>query len=479
MKTLLSLLLLAAPAAFPPGLDAQAYRIGVDPRVELMSILFRLAGNPEYAQGLVPAYGAAIDKHFAPYRDHEAVRLARRLRETDGVGFDAVMSMAVHVKDVDSLAERVAFDSRGSRLEVRWHGAKARNFLEAARRFVRDSGFSDFLASQKPLYDLTDGRMRAYVEANADLPWFNRFFGARPKARFIVVPGLVNGGSSYGASLIAEDGVEEIYAIPGVWNVDSSGQPVFPADGIDTLVHEFTHSYANPLVDEFTGQLEKPGRAMFEPVREAMARQAYSNWQTMLRESLVRACTVRYVLEHQGEAAARRAAESEQARAFLWTGDLAALLDEYQKDRKTYPTLESFMPRVVAFFNTMAPQTADLVRKQDEARPKVAGMNIVNQAQDVDPALSQIVIRFDRPMRKDSYSVVRVDASRYPKIGSAGFDESGAVFTMSVTLEPSHDYEFGLNWLGGGSFQSRDGVLLKQVIVRFRTGAAPSTPHVP
>ncbi len=470
MKPLRPLLFLTALAS--SCLHAQTPRIGVNPRVELMSILFRLAGNPEYTQGRVPAYNEAIDRYFAPFRDHQAVQWARQLRKTDGVGFDAVMRMAVNLKDVESLAERVPVDSKDSRLDSRWHGAKARQFLELARQFVHDTRFSDFLASQKPLYDLTGSRLRTYVEANADIPWFDRFFGARPKARFIVVPALVNGGASYGVSLIAEDGVEEIYAIPGVWDVDAGGQPTFSAGWVDILVHEFAHSYCNPLIDQFLPQLKTPGPLMFASVRSALAPQAYSDWPTMLRESLVRASVVRYILEHQGEDAARREIQAQRELSFLWTGELADLLGVYEKDRKTYPTLESFMPRVVAFFAETAPKTADLIRKRDDSRPKVAGMNITDGARNVDPVLKQIVIRFDRPMRRESYSVMSLDAATYPKTGKVAFDEMGAVFTMSVTLEPSHDYSFGLNWQGGGAFQSQDGVPLKQVVVRFRTAAA-------
>jgi hypothetical protein len=72
---------------------AQAPRIGVDPRIGLMSILFRLAGNNEYTQGRVPGYLQAIDRHFQAHRDHEAVQLARELRNADGVSFDAVISL--------------------------------------------------------------------------------------------------------------------------------------------------------------------------------------------------------------------------------------------------------------------------------------------------------------------------------------------------------------------------------------------------
>ena len=456
----------------PTSLGAQAHRIGVDPRVELMSILFRLAGNPEYTEGRVPGYLQAIDRHFGPHREHEAVRLARQLRQSDGVSFDAVMDMAVHVSDVESLAERVPLDSADLQLDRRWHGVKARRFLAAARRFVADSRFTEFFASQRQLYDLTNSRARKFVADYADLDWYDRFFGARSRARFIIVPGLVNGGPSYAVNLIAEDGVEEIYAIPGVWQVDSFGLPRFSGDWLRTLVHEFVHSYANPLNDKHAAEMETAARQLYEPVQEAMHKQAYRGWQTLLHESLVRAATVRYVIEHDGAEAGQRAVEHEHSRSFFWTGDLVKLLGQYENDRQTYPTLEAFMPRVVEFFNQAGPRAGQYIGGHEESRPKVASMNILNGADDIDPSLPAIVIRFDRPMVRTNYSVGRTNREKFPKVGKVYFDESGTLFTIPVALEPDREYEFSLNWPGGGSFASADGVRLEPFPVRFRTRSA-------
>jgi hypothetical protein len=454
------------------GLHGQSDRFGVDPRVELMSIVFRLAGSDEYTQCGVPAYAAAIDRHFAPFRDHEAIRLARELRESDGVSFDAVMNMAVHVTDVESLAERVPFD-RAPSLDVRWHGAKARRFLEAARKFVADSDFAGFKKSQQQLYDLTDSRLRAFVTKNADLPWFDRFFGARAHAAFHVIPGLANGGSSYGVHVALSNGVEEIYAIPGIGRVDSDGLPYFDPRWTSTLVHEFAHSYVGPLIDKFAAPLKKSGDHLFEAVNADMRRQAYANGKTVLNESLVRAATARYAFEHQGPEAAAAAVNEERSRAFLWTGELLALLGKYAQDRERYPTLESFMPQVVAFFDDVASRVDQMVRDEDAGRPKIVSLSIVNGAQDVDPALREIVVRFDRPMQTNHYAVARTSAVPQPKFGKVSFEETGRVFTIPVTLEPDKEYAFSLNWPGGGSFQSVEGVLLKAVEVKFRTRPAP------
>lgn len=462
------LLFLSAAAA----LSAQPVRVAVDARVELMSIVFRLAGSPEYNQCRVPAYGQAIDRYFAPCRDHEAVRLARELgQQPNSVSYDAVMNMAVQLTDVRSLSERIPFDSPKSRLDARWRGVKARPFLAALRRFVADSKFENFLASQQALYETTGARLQAFAATLADIAWFDRFFGVRNRPRFFIIPGVANGGSSYGASLTAEDGTEEVYAIPGAFQVDSSGAPVFAAADLEVMVHEFVHSYTNPVVDQFAAQMEKPAAAIFSTVADTMRMQAYGEWKIMLYESLVRASTARYVLEHDGIEAAFQRVREDQWRTFYWTGELVDLLGRYERERDRYPTLAAFMPEVARYFEGLAPRVDRLERRIDALRPAIASMSVANGAAEVDSALEQIVIRFDRPMQ-NSWSFAKAKSDLFPKIGKLRFDDTGTVLTMAVTLEPGREYEFVVN-LPDGHFRARDGAaLLKPVLVHFATAKA-------
>jgi hypothetical protein len=123
----LALLLGSAVAA-----SAQTWRAGIDSRVELVSILFRLAGNQEYRQCRVPAYDQAIEKYFAPFRNHDAVQMAHSL----AIGFDAPMKLAVKLGDVDSLSEMIPLD----------RPAKTHDFLAGARKFVGETNFQAFSA---------------------------------------------------------------------------------------------------------------------------------------------------------------------------------------------------------------------------------------------------------------------------------------------------------------------------------------------
>lgn len=85
-----------------------------------------------------------------------------------------------------------------------------------------------------------------------------------------------------------------------------------------------------------------------------MAAQAYGSPMTVACESLVRACVVRHAAKKLGAEAAKRQSAEEIGRGFSWTGELAALLEQYENERKAYPTLRDFGPKLAEFFAGVA-----------------------------------------------------------------------------------------------------------------------------
>jgi hypothetical protein len=328
--------------------------VRVDPRVELMSLIFRLAGNPEYTQDRLPSYIQDVEKYFGAFRNHDAVQMAMQLRRSRGVSFDAVMSMALHVEDVDSMKERVPLEPVPKSWDRRWTVEDTREFQNAVRSFVKDARFDGFFDAHQDLYRTAESRMEKVLDDHRVLDWFDGFFGARSGASFTVILGMMNGGACYGPRVVFPDGQEELYCVLGVWLKDRRGLPRFDRSILPTVVHEFCHSYINPLVNSHAGELEKAGEKIFSTVAEAMKRQAYPGWQTMMYESLVRACVVRYRLANEGEAAAERQIIQENTNRFFWMRDLSNLLGEYEADRGRYPNLDSFFPEIVKFFDTYA-----------------------------------------------------------------------------------------------------------------------------
>ncbi len=462
-----------------PG-SMHSLRVVVDPRVGLMSLIFRLAGNREYnMENVVESYAGDAEKQFGKFRGHAVVNLAQKLRTTHGVSYDAVMSMAIHLTDAKHLKLKLPLQPWPEGLDRRWTAHDVRNFLAAAQQFVKDSFFQEFIEQHRPLYQITEERMQTLMEKEAHLEWFDAYFGRRPQASFTVALGLLNGGGCYGPHFRAADGHEELYCVLGVWQTDQQGLPEFTRDALGTVVHEFCHSYANPLIERHLAELQPSGDALFEHVAGRMRSQAYASGQTLLNESLVRVCVIRYLRQYEGEEAARRAIQAEKARGFLWMKEMSDLLGEYETHREQYPTLEDFSPRLVAFFAETAKNFSKTqpVPKTYLAgdRPKVVSMIPANGAQDVDPSLTAIQVVFDRPMSDKSWALVG-GGPHCPKTGEgAHFDAQRKIWTVPVQLKPDWTYEFMLNSETYVGFCSEEGVPLEPVSVTFKTAGQKGT----
>jgi len=331
--------------------DRTKLKVTIDPRVELMSVIFNLAGNPEYNKCKSKPYMGNLTEHFAGHRDHPAVKMAKKLRETRWVCYDAVMSMAVHIEDINSCGEIVPFEPRPETLDGRWRIDEAREFLGNCRDFVKETDFKAFLAKNQSQYDTAVARLQQLIDTKANLTWFDEFFGSRDDVDFNLVISILNGPSSYGCR-VKLDGRTKIYSILGAWRIDwlGWGNPTFNPNVVGTVVHEFGHSYCNPLVEKNMKDFSSFGEKYFPRVEKQMKSQAYASWQTMMRESLVRACEVRYAMANDGRERAERIANYHISRGFHWMKELSELLGQYEKERDKYQTLDAFMPEIVELF---------------------------------------------------------------------------------------------------------------------------------
>jgi len=355
-----------SPEVFPAKGKAQAkgkgpkpiLQVGVDPRVELMCVLFRLAGNPEYNHGRVESYAADVDRYFAPYKNHPAVKRVIQLRNSRHVGYDAPMILAVQLDDIDTLRPRLPMIPPPPGWDLRWSPRDTEEFLELARDFVRKTRFQRFMRQHKDLYDRTEDELRDVIKRNVRLDWFGRFFGPASTPRFKAVPGLLTGPLNIGPRFISGSGRDEFYCILGVPDFREQGVARF-ADKIPILVHEFCHSYANPVVERHMNELKEIGPLMFEQVKDRLERQGYGRWQSMMYETIVRTCVVRYLRDCETPGQVRQEIDRQRNFGFLWVESLADVLDQYEAQRNRYIDFESFFPRIVDYLNKTALKTGN------------------------------------------------------------------------------------------------------------------------
>lgn len=440
----------------------------VDERVELLSIVFHLAGNPEYNMSKITAYTRDIDRYFGPYKTLPAVKMAARLRKTNGVSFDAVMDMAVYLSPPPALKPLVKFTNEIP--EARWGQENATEFVTLLREFYRVSKFHAFFVAHRPLYRLAESRF-AHELSNLDLGWYRQFYGEAPSYRFNLILALNNGGGNYGVHVMFPGGREEVCAIIGAWTKDSEGRPTFPPRKgyLGTIIHEFNHSFVNPAVDEHWKDFAS-AQQVFKPVAAQMRRMAYGSARTMVDESLVRAAVIQYFESHGSTVAeVHNRIVREQSNGFFWMPELCDLLRAYESNRNRYPTFDSFMPRVGQFYGALATKMGPEIAAYQKSCPHVIGIKpFANHSQDVNPSVKRITVDFDKPLKPTQYSINYGSGGKdhYPVTNPPQFLPGDKAIVLPVALKPDWNYSFVLTGL---AFASTDGHPLEDYKVSFKT----------
>ncbi len=422
----------------------------VDPRVELLSIVFRLAGNSEYNMSPLKTYTADIDAYFSPYKEHPAVVLARKLANERDVGFDAVMDLAVHLSPPPALKPLVVFTDDVP--DARFGKDNVTLLAQRLREFYRDTHFEKFFAVHQSLYHLAEERFRVVLN-DLDLNWYKTFYGDVRMGQHHLILGMNNGSGSYGPRIAWPDGHEDFFSIIGAGGTDDSGMPAYTADYVGLIIHEFNHSFVNPAFAMHKSDFASAGQ-VYERVADKMRAQAYENSDAMVIESLVRAAVIQY-LESRGHESSeiQRRIRREQSIGFVWMDELVDLLHQYNSQRSRYPTFESFIPMVAQFYRSLAPRVGELIATFNQHCVHVTGTQpFPNHSEDVEPATKELVITFDKPLdpqagpRHHGYSISPGPDGKdhYPISGTPEFLPGNRSIKLPVVLKPDWDYSFVL-----------------------------------
>ncbi len=318
----------SAPAPAPARTE-----IHVDRRVELVSIVERVAGASAYANVPPTAYTADVDRQFGTLANEPVIATAKELN------YDGPMELAVQLDD--HLNARVP----------KWRDLDVAAFASQLRAFAEHGKFDAFFAAHHDYYAAVEQRMRAGLDAEHPADWFDGFFGARASARFAIVPGLLEGPNNYGVHFSND----EMYQVLGLGQPDQKGLPDVDEEMIETLIHEMAHSYVNPVFDAHHAELEAPGKALFEIVAKPMTEMAYGQWEIVLNESGVRAVTTLYLRDRKSPQVAASHVKAEMRAGFVWAGELADALAHEKAKGKDFAGM---VPAVAHLFDDLAKRYA-------------------------------------------------------------------------------------------------------------------------
>lgn len=338
---------------------AQSIIPQVNENVELMSILSRMADFTEYHMDMAGQYIKDMDNYFKNNTEHIAVQYMKELRDKYGISYDAVMSMAVHLKKQEGTFSLIEEDT--SKLDDRWTDVDKEKFLSYLNDFYNDTKFNEFFKAHNDIYKKGIKSFQDNVTSSFNADWYSNFYGNEPQENYTIIIGFCNGGGNYGVTRQLKGRKKDVFAIVGYF-VNEEDVPMYNKRYLPTLIHEFNHSFINHYLDEnkypeHVKQLEAAANALYMNSLMSMSQQAYGSWQTMINESLVRAAVICYMLDNEFEKEDIRNVLLEQVqRNFRWMPELVTLLRKYEKKQSKYGNFENFYPNVISFFKEYAQQ---------------------------------------------------------------------------------------------------------------------------
>jgi len=210
----------------------------------------------------------------------------------------------------------------------------------------------------------------------------------------------------------------------------------------------------------------------FQQVQTLMRRQNYTNWKTIVDESIVRAATILRVLATKGSTERRALVVEQQNLGFYWISDLVDTLATWERTKEARSTIADLAPRLAQWFNRLGERLPAMRKAFDAQRPKIIAMFPRNNDTLVDPTLTTMTFQFDQPMNRGWSMFFAPDdpkRERFPGFGLGAYDTTATTLIMNVTLVPGKEYAFTLNSVTGGGFRSRENFPLEETVVRFRT----------
>jgi hypothetical protein len=318
---LISLVLASCATAYEDenyDVTDSSVNIFVDERFELVSLVFRLAGRPEYNE-TDTSYQRMLNSTFSDFKEHPAViYTAQNLH----FGYDAVFGMAVHLEKSENmfmLSENLDFLMREMGGFTRWTEENVVEFVSLLNDFYSDTNFAEFFEENTDYYKEHSIRFEEDVYGQINFNWFEQYGFNPNNLRAIVSPAASRnayGSWVYGTNM--DDTV--IYAsIPGSFNYSNY---------LSTSIHEFAHSIANPLADIWYFE-NKNFRIWSDFSVDLMRNPQYTNGLTMAYEYLTRAYTILYMMENT-DANLQQLFINEKLRGFTYIEQVYALITDHE-----------------------------------------------------------------------------------------------------------------------------------------------------
>jgi len=268
-----------------------------------------------------------------------------------------IPAVAVHLSQPPKLEPLMAFNDISNTDDWESRQLFNENFVNLLRQFYRDAKAENFFKALESYYKSVN---REYEKRGIKLnkKWIEDYFGIKTTEDYYPVIALkmrngaymrVNFANNYRHTVtIFETNSFDARGIPTTFK-----NPYIPR----MMLHEYIHAFTNQLIDKNKNNFQIDGETILRNPRvyNLVKNTFYGNWQYLLYESLVRACSIKYLAANKdiSQDIEKEIAAQEKA-GFLWMRALLKELENYEANRTKYKNFEDFTPQLILFFNKTA-----------------------------------------------------------------------------------------------------------------------------
>ena len=324
-------------------------KIYVDEKMELITTVQYLSDYEVLTQADIE-YKNEIKVYFEKYKDHPIIQI-NKIVQNDYFNFSAVPWYLYQFSFPDFKPISTFTKEENQIVNFETHKNTLELYKKELKDFYEKSNFHKFFVDHKIFYDSVTKSVKDYIYPYKIDKLLENQYGIKKKQYNLVLSPLMHDGG-FAVGVKTKNG-EAIFAFIGPKGVSKS-YPFFNAKTIlqEYVLHEFSHSFCNPVIIKYYKELEKDS-CLLKPIADQMAKQNYTNWEFVLYEHLVRANEVVLTERILGKIASDNVySEYYDKRNWIYLKGLVPLIrNEYLKNRGKYKTQYDLKDKLSAYFN--------------------------------------------------------------------------------------------------------------------------------
>jgi hypothetical protein len=287
---------------------------------------------------------------YEKYKEHASNKsLVAAFTVADHLWLDYLLNLLLQVESFPNARLPPAIDqsyyinfSKTKDLNQAKENAKA--FLDGFNKFYVDINFDQYISDTKPYYTAALEQVNTTLSDARFIKAMEKFYN-RSFQSYTLIPSLtIPKGMGFGLRH-STNGQTHVFNVFGAFDPQKFDQMnrldmgFANSERLNELsVHEFGHSFVNPVVDKLEPEQISATARLFEPIKSSMSDQGYNSWKTCLYEHFVRAgeIIIAKKLDNNGRIAELRSWYVER-RKFKYLPILIQELEKYDEGKtKSY-----------------------------------------------------------------------------------------------------------------------------------------------